>query len=147
MNLFTAAMPTGSRLRLALGACALIILSVSATLVTVQYYHSRYASNGERISTAQGGERNLAAALRSIQHAEQEYLDAIRVLSAIVDKRKASLEPSLLAEMEANLRAIDESIAATRKAYQAHPSDPELAQFMLAAYSRKVELLLDLASI
>jgi hypothetical protein len=92
------------------------------------------------------GDKGLEAAVRAIQRAEQEYLQAIQVLSAIVDQRKSTLQAGLVQEMERNLKSIDESIAATRQAYYSHPSDPYLAQYMLAAYSKKVELLQELAS-
>lgn len=138
--------PGNPRLRVAFAAGLLVVLSVGGTLTAVHYFKAREQGTVGRIHVAAGGARDLESALRSIQHAEQEYLQAIGVLSAIVDKRKPSLDAALMAELESNLRAIDESIAATRRAYLAHPHDPELAHYMLAAYSKKVELLLDLAS-
>ena len=127
-------------------AAALIVVSVGATLLAVRYYETgnRLHVAGlrrppERVSTLEG-------ALRSIQRAEQEYIQAIQVLNGIVDKRKSTMDPQLVIEFEASLKAIDENIAATRKAYHEHPTDAELAHFMLAAYSRKVELLQELAS-
>ncbi len=91
-------------------------------------------------------ERSLEAAVRAIQRAERDYLDAIHLLNDIVDHRKPSLDPKLVRELDSNLKAIDANIAATRKAYYAHPSDPYLAQYMLTAYGKKVELLQELAS-
>ena len=67
-------------------------------------------------------------------------------MNAVVEKQKSSLDPRIIAELQTNLKMIDANIVATRKAYYAHPKDTELAFFMLAAYSRKVELLLDLTS-
>jgi len=90
--------------------------------------------------------KDLQSALLSIQRAEQEYIAAIQILGGIVDKRKATLDPSLAAELERNLKEIDERIASTRQAYHAHPADPELAYYMLTAYRKKVELLEELAS-
>jgi hypothetical protein len=49
-------------------------------------------------------------------------------------------------ELERNLKAIDENIEATRRAFREHPSDPEYALYMLAAYARKVDLLQEVAS-
>ena len=132
--------------RQALAAVVLVAMSVTATLLIV---NRRAPDQGSRIpqATIESSEVNsLDAALRSIQRAEQEYLDAIRVLSAIVEKEKATINPVMLAEFQRNLKSIDEHIAAARGAYYAHPSDPELAFYMLAAYSRKVEMLQDLAS-
>jgi hypothetical protein len=81
-----------------------------------------------------------------VQRAEQEYLRAIQQLSAVVEKQKSTLDPRVIADLQRNLKLIDEHIAATRNAYYAHPQDPELGLFMLAAYSRKVQLLQDLTS-
>jgi len=86
------------------------------------------------------------AALLAIHRAEREYQEAIRILTALAEERKASLEPELVKELDQNLRVIDQAIASTRKACEAHPNDPELALYMLWAYARKVELLQDLLS-
>jgi hypothetical protein len=112
----------------------------------VDRYRSKEEAVPPQAAIRSSGAKSLDAALRSIQRAEQEYLDAIRVLSAIVEKEKATINPGALAEFQRNLKMIDEHIAAARSAYYAYPSDPELAFYMLAAYSRKVEMLQDLAS-
>ncbi len=91
-------------------------------------------------------EGSLEAAVRAIQRAERDYLEAIHLLTDVVDRRKPSLDPKLVRELNSNLKAIDANIEATRKAYYAHPSDPYLAQYMLTAYGKKVELLQELAS-
>jgi anti-sigma factor RsiW len=140
-------MPIRSSLRQVLAAAVLVVISVVGTLLVVRHNANRDEHmQGQIAASRSSGERNLESALRSIQRAEQEYLEAIRLLTVIVEKRRPSIDPTLVRELEANLKAIDESIAATRKAYLAHPSDPELAQYMLAAYSKKVELLLELGS-
>jgi hypothetical protein len=134
-------------------AAAVAIVSVAATLIAVRFYGGADKGRGDvrgvaqMVPDTQGGDQtSLESAMRSIQRAEQEYLQAIRILNEIVEKQKSSLDPGLLAELEQNLKIIDQNIAATRAAYYAHPSDPDLAHYMLSAYSRKVELLQDLAS-
>ena len=123
-------------------ALVLVVISVAGTLVTVRMLGDR-PPVGPAESVASG---DLEMALRSIENAEREYLEAIRLLSNIVEKRKPALEPQLVAELERSLRDIDENIAATRRAFREHPSDPEFALYMLAAYARKVELLQEVAS-
>jgi len=71
----------------------------------------------------------------------QEYVEAIDLLSASINKRKSKVDPKLMAVYNRNLTIVNETIAATRRAYQANPRDAELAQYMLTAYSKKVELL------
>lgn len=132
---------------------AVAVISVAATLVAVRFYPGLGEGGSGEPEVSQGmrqpggaGQGSLESALASIRRAELEYQQAIRTLSAIVEKRKASLDAGLVAEFERNLRVIDEAIETTRAAYYARPSDPDLALYMLAAYSRKVELLQELAS-
>lgn len=130
---------SGAWLRQAIAAMLLIAVSVTGTLM---YVH--YRERGMQPPAI--GDKSLSEALNSIQKAEQEYLRAIQQLNALVDKQKSTLDPRVVTELETSLRMIDEHIAATRQAYYTHPEDAELAIYMLAAYSRKVELLQDLTS-
>jgi hypothetical protein len=129
-------------MRQALFAAALIVISVSATLLVVRFNGAGRQETVVRNESPKG----LEAALLSIQRAEREYIDAIRVLSDILEKQKKSMDPRVVAEVEINLKIIDESIAATRQAYHEHPTDPELAHYMLSAYSKKVEILQELTT-
>ncbi len=138
-------LPASPALRQTMFAAALIVVSVGTTLLAVRYYGGGSSSETAGLRSVEQ-RTTLEGALRSIERAEQEYTDAIRVLSEIVDRRKDTMDPRLVAELEANLKAIDESIAATRKAYHEHPTDAELAHYMLAAYSMKVELLQEITS-
>jgi len=63
-----------------------------------------------------------------------------------VDKQKETLGSGQRAQLERNLAVLDQAIARARQAYHAHPSDPELGFYMLAAYREKVELLEELAT-
>jgi hypothetical protein len=143
-----ALVPASSWARQALAAVLLVAISVSATLLIVGHYRSRDMGAMQQAygNLGPSGDKSLDEALKSIQRAEQEYLRAIQQLDAIVEKQKPSLDPRIYAELQVNLKLIDEHIAATRNAYYAHPQDAELALYMLAAYSRKVELLQNLTS-
>ncbi len=137
-------------------AVLLVALSIAGTLIIVNKNHSNpSAPVGSTSAETEGrtapvsidaNSTGLESAMRAVRRAEQEYIQAIQLLNEIVARRKPSLDPRLVREIERNLKAIDESITATRKAYYERPSDPELAQFMLAAYSKKVELLQELAT-
>jgi hypothetical protein len=148
-RLFESFFPASPWARQLLFASAVALLSVAATLIAVHYYSPaapdsrapQWAASGEA-----GKPQSLESALQTIRRAEQEYLQAILVLNAIVEKEKPSMDPRLLAELENNLKIIDENIAATRAAYYARPLDAYLAQYMLAAYGRKVELLQEVSS-
>ena len=136
-------------------AAVLVTLSVAGTLIAVRYWPSppesmprqqRGAADGPRAGRPDSKRNALEDALLAIQQAEQDYIQAINLLSSIVEKRKSSLDPRLAAALERNLRAIDQAIDSTRKAYRDRPQDPERALYMLRAYARKVELLQELVS-
>jgi hypothetical protein len=132
----------------AIAAMVLVAVSVAGTLLYVerrQPAESRISQENVALDVTTG-DSSLNEALKSIQRAEQDYLKAIQQLNALVEKQKPSLEPRIYAELQVNLRMIDGHIAATRKAYYAHPQDAELALYMLAAYSKKVALLQDLTT-
>lgn len=141
-------LPVSPWVRNALAAMLLVAVSVAGTLLTVRHYNAAERASARQQNIEAGSTANLSldAALQSIQRAEQEYLNAIQILSAVVEREKSTLDPRIVAEFQENLKLIDEHIAATRQAYYAHPKDAELALYMLAAYSRKVELLQDLTS-
>ena len=123
-----------------LAASILMVVAAGGVLLIVHRH------DGTKVITANRDQkRDLQYALLSIQRAEREYVQAIQVLSSIVDERKTSLAPGLAAELDRNLKTIDEVIASAQRAYRAHPADPDLAQYMLRAYQKKVELLQDLA--
>jgi len=147
---------TGSSLiRQAAFAAVLVGLSITGTLLIVKRNRPQPSepANAQQSFmkenlpvSADARSAGLESAMRAVRRAEQEYLQAIQLLGEIVDRRKPSLDPRMVQEMERNLKAIDASIEATRRAYYERPTDPELAQYMLAAYSKKVELLQELAT-
>jgi hypothetical protein len=143
----------------------LVVVSIACTLLVVRYQGrhdqsaevqavgelpaagtTETASPSATSSDSGDDTRSLEAAVRALQRAERDYIEAIQVLSDIVEKRKPTLDARIVKELEKSLRAMDVSIEAARKAYYSHPSDPYLAQYMLTAYRQKVELLQELAS-
>ena len=123
-------------------AAALVVVTIAATLLTLHYGGSD-PKLGEQVGKT---DSSFQSAMRSIERAEQEYVNAITILSALAEKRKPQLDARLAAELEHNLRIIDQAIAATSKAYRARPHDPDLAFYMLSAYRKKVDLLQELIS-
>jgi hypothetical protein len=80
-----------------------------------------------------------------VARAVREYQGAVKLLERAVAKRKQELDPNAVAQYESSLALIDESIAASRRALREHPTDPTAARFLLAAYSKKVELMQEIA--
>jgi hypothetical protein len=81
-----------------------------------------------------------------LRDAEQKYIKAIVMLQRDFDKRRAKLDPKLVAKLETSLASIDRTIAETRKAVRQNADDPIALQYMLAAYAKKVEVLRDITA-
>jgi hypothetical protein len=82
---------------------------------------------------------------QAIREAEQKYVAAIAILSRDVNKQRSELDPAIAARFEATLASIDFTIKETRRAVHEHPGDPVAAQYMLAAYSEKLDVLREMA--
>lgn len=81
-----------------------------------------------------------------VREAEQKYLAAIALLSRDARRTHARLDPAEAARFRDTLAGIDRAIDETRRAARRNPRDPLAAQYMLAAYAKKVDLLRDLAA-
>lgn len=86
-----------------------------------------------------------AAVTLQIAKATHEYQSAIKLLERAIAKRKPELDDTAVRQFESSLAMIDASIAASRQAMKAHPNDPTTARYLLAAYSKKVELMQEIA--
>jgi hypothetical protein len=82
---------------------------------------------------------------QQIAKATREYQGAIRLLERTIAKRKTQLDEGTIKQFEGSLALIDASIVSSRQALRAHPNDPTAARFLLAAYSKKVELMQEIA--
>jgi hypothetical protein len=92
-------------------------------------------------------ERNLPKTKdpsRLVREAEQKYLTAIAMLYRSVDQKRSRLNPTTMTELDQALSSIDRTIMATRKLVRQHPDDPVAAQYLLTAYSKKVDVLREL---
>src|SRR5262249_5157697 len=82
---------------------------------------------------------------QAVREAEQKYVAAIAILSRDVNKHRSELDPAVAAKFEATLASIDFTIRETKRAVREHPGDPVAAQYMLAAYSEKLDVLREMA--
>ncbi len=81
-----------------------------------------------------------------VREAEQKYLAAIAILSRDANRRRSQLDPMMLARFDASLSEIDRTIKETRRVVRENPEDPIALQYLLAAYSKKVEVLRGMAT-
>jgi len=80
----------------------------------------------------------------SLAWQERQYERAIAKLNEAI-KAQPPMRPSLQVEYEFNVALIDNAIATTRDVARKNPRDPQAAQFMLAAYQSKVDLMNQIA--
>jgi hypothetical protein len=92
------------------------------------------------------GNRRRPAPEELVREAEQKYLAAIALLSRDANRRRSRLDSEALAQFDQTLAAIDRAIAGARRAARGHPDDPVAVQYMLAAYSKKVDVLRQMVS-
>lgn len=81
-----------------------------------------------------------------VRDAEQKYLTAIAMLSRDVNGRRSQLDPIMLARFDASLSQIDRTIKETRQVVRGNPEDPIALQYLLAAYSKKVDVLREMTN-
>jgi hypothetical protein len=89
------------------------------------------------------GEQELIT--NQLARAEREYRSAIRLLDDAIAKRRGTLDPTVYEHYQSSLALIDKSIEESRQALRHNPADAAAGQFLLAAYSRKVELMQEIA--
>lgn len=81
-----------------------------------------------------------------VREAEQKYVAAIAILSGDVKRRRSQIDPMVLARFDNALADIDRTIQETRRVVREHPDDPIALQYLLGAYSKKVDVLRDMAA-
>ncbi|HEX7177068.1 MAG TPA: zf-HC2 domain-containing protein [Pyrinomonadaceae bacterium] len=104
------------------------------------------AEGGRRARPHPEVQRRDDTADELVREAEHKYVAAIALLARDVRRRRSALDSEEAARFERTLAAVDRAIAETRRAARSRPADPVAAQYMLAAYSKKVDLLRDMAS-
>lgn len=131
--------------RLAIAASLLVSVSSALTWQLATSGDSRApvaalpAEAGESTESA----LHLASFSASVSQMDRE----IATLQAILTERRAELEPQTVSVLEANLRVIDQAIAESRAALDADPASQFLATQFTRAYTSKLTLLRDAATL
>jgi hypothetical protein len=103
------------------------------------------ADKARRLASARRPAAGEPTPEQLIREAEQKYIAAINILSRDVNRRRRELSPEALARFETTIAQIDHAINETRRAVRQNPDDPLALNYMLAAYSKKVEVLREIA--
>jgi len=120
--------------RYATFAAVVACVSIAGTLVAVKMFSPLQPIVAGNPPLSQN---SLEAALQSVQRAEVEYIQAIGLLSEIVERQKGMLEPVRRAEVENHLKSLDDEIARARQAYHSHPLDAELGSTCLRLIAKR----------
>ena len=142
----SAAAPSQRRPRRALQLLAAgLAIAAASSALTLRIARDRTATvAGRDAAPAATGAATVTGAPaggRSSSDAAAQYARAADELASAWRRAQAPLDPVTVAALDENLRAIDQAIAESRRAFAASPDDPLLAEIVEAAYRRKVELL------
>lgn len=131
--------------RLAIAASLLVSVSSAVTWQLARSEASTAPVAALPAGAAEGTESavHLASFNASVSQMDRE----IATLQAIVAERRTELEPQTVAVLEANLRLIDQAIAESRAALDADPASQFLATQFTRAYTSKLTLLRDAATL
>lgn len=129
--------------RLAMAASLLIAVTSAVT-----WRIATDAGVATPLATAQAsGTEESAVHLASFSASVTQMDQEIATLQRIVTERRSGLEPKTIAVLEANLALIDAAIAESRAALEADPASQFLAAQFARAYTSKLTLLRDAATL
>ena len=134
--------------RLAIAASLLVTVSSGVTWRLATRGGSSTAA-AVPADLASGVDRETAEELHlaSFQSSVQSMDDEIKALEAIVADRRSSLDPRTISILEENLQVIDRAISESRAALVADPASRFLSEQFTRAYSSKLTLLRDAATL
>jgi len=132
--------------RLAMAASLLVAVSSAVTWRIATSPAAPNAITASTSTTAPATEESaihLASFSASVSQMDHE----IATLQQIVTERRSGLDPKTVAVLEANLAVIDAAIAESRAALDADPASQFLAAQFARAYTSKLTLLRDAATL
>lgn len=141
--------------RMAIAASALVAVSAGvtwqvATSGAIQRAMGSVAPSAimpSAVGTAQLGQLSQLASLNSVSETVVSMDREIADLQSIIDDRRDLLDPATITVLEQNLALIDRAIAESRRALEADPASRFLAAQFTRAYTSKLTLLRDVATL
>jgi Putative zinc-finger len=108
--------------------------------------HNNPALQRQLVANAKPAPQLKVTPEQLVREAEQKYVAAIAILSRDVNRRRSQIDPMVLARFDSALADIDRTIVETKRIVRGHPDDPIALQYLLGAYSKKVDVLRDMAA-
>ena len=138
-----------SGLRLAIAASLLIAVSSGVTWTLATSFRDPVPVAAEAVGFATGVDDETAASLHlaAFDLSVQTMDDEIALLQVLVSERSDVLDRRTLTVLETNLKLIDRAIAESRAALAADPASQFLAAQFARAYTSKITLLRDAATL
>lgn len=127
---------TQPKLKYALSAALLLVIALGLVVLGLRY--------GKGIF---GGVDPQQYTLSKLKEAERHYQKAIKALAEAVSVQQEGLDPEVAGIFRMNLEIIDASIAACKRAVLNEPENIEARDYLLYAYSKKLDLLDEMAAI
>lgn len=133
----------GQTVRLAMAASLLVAVSSAVTWQLARPDREVQALASLPSASPEESALHLASFTESVTSMERE----ISALQTIVRERRTELDPQTVSVLEENLALIDRAIAESRAALAADPASQFLAAQFTRAYSSKLTLLRDAATL
>ena len=133
--------------RLAIAASLLIAVSSGVTWRIARGPAAAATAPSEDIATNVDAQTASDLHLASFQGSVRSMEDEIATLERIVATRRAELDPRTVRILEQNLQLINAAIAESREALAADPASAYLSAQYARAYSSKLTLLRDVATL
>ena len=127
------------------GLLAGLAAALVLTLVTAR--PPKPASGVASVGPSGAAVQTAAAGTGDIERAEAEYLRATSQLIQTLDARRGSMPPEAqkqLAELEANVAAIDAALREVKDALEKDPQNTKLNKMLASTHQKKIDLLLKL---
>jgi CHASE3 domain sensor protein len=116
--------------RYSLISVLLLVIAIGVTIITPHYLKKEKSEINQQ-----------EYVLAKLKEAEHHYQLAIKALKEAISSQKGSLDPQVAKAFQENLRIINASINACKKAVLMEPDNLEARDYLLSAYQQKVNFL------
>jgi len=125
-------------LKYAVSAVLVLAIAAGAVMLGVRYWKGLDPLQSKK---------NTQYTLAKLEEAERHYRKASQALAEAFASQKESLNPEVAKVLQAHLEIIDFSIEACRRAAFSDPNNIDVRNYLLFAYSKKIELLEQMVTI
>lgn len=122
-------------------AAASLLLVAGSSALTFVALRARGAPPAAVASSSPGSAANTVSTLVRFTGKENEYLERVSGLLAVIESGEIELAPETVVKVKESLAVIDAAILEARAALARDPANRELIEMLEATYEKKVDLL------